>query len=97
MFVSKWGGVMNDIMTITLRSAGVILAADLTAGLIHWIEDACICEHTPLIGQWIGRPNTFYHHLPRRMKRNSWLHSNWDQLVAVLLILIAAALSGRLE
>lgn len=88
---------MNDIMTITFRSAGIILAEDLTAGLIHWIEDAYIREHRPLIGQWIGRPNTIHHHLPRRMTRNSWLQSDWDQLMAVLLILIAAALSGRLE
>lgn len=88
---------MNDIITITLQAAGVILAADLTAGLIHWIEDAYIREHTPLIGKWIGRPNTIHHHLPRRMTRNSWLQSNWDQLLAVSLILIGAAFSGRLS
>jgi ubiquitin-conjugating enzyme E2 variant len=88
---------MNDIITITLQAAGVILAADLSAGLIHWIEDAYIREHTPLIGKWIGRPNTIHHHLPRRMTRNSWLQSNWDQLLAVSLILIGAALAGRLS
>lgn len=88
---------MNDIITITLQAAGVILAADLSAGLIHWIEDAYIREHTPLIGKWIGRPNTIHHHLPRRMTRNSWWQSNWDQLLAVSLILIGAALAGRLS
>lgn len=88
---------MNDIISITLQATGVILAADLTAGLIHWIEDAYIREHTPWIGRWIGRPNTIHHHLPRRMTRNSWFQSNWDQMLAVPGILALVALTGRLS
>lgn len=87
---------MNDIITLPLQAIGVILAADFTAGLIHWIEDAYIREDTPFVGRLIGVPNTVHHHLPRRMTRNTWWQSNWDLLLVMGLLVGAAALLGRL-
>ena len=59
---------MNDLLSLLLQAAGVVLAADLASGVIHWIEDAYIREDTPWVGRWIGRANTLHHHLPRRMR-----------------------------
>lgn len=87
---------MNDSIALPLQAAGVILAADFAAGLIHWIEDAYIREDTPLLGKLIGKPNTVHHHLPRRMTRNSWWQSNWDLLLGMGLVVAAAALLGCL-
>lgn len=87
---------MNDLIAIPLQAVGVILAADLVSGLIHWMEDAYIRETTPLVGHWIGRTNTLHHHLPRRMTQNSWWQSNWDLLLAMALLVIGAATLGKL-
>ena len=88
---------MNDLITLPLQAAGVILAADFAAGLIHWIEDAYVREDTPLIGGWIGKPNTVHHHLPRRMTRNTWWQSNRELLLAMSALVIGAAMLGRLN
>jgi ubiquitin-conjugating enzyme E2 variant len=87
---------MNDLLSLLLQAAGVVLAADLASGVIHWIEDAYIREDTPWVGRWIGRANTLHHHLPRRMARNTWWQSNWDLLLAMSLLVGVAALLGRL-
>jgi ubiquitin-conjugating enzyme E2 variant len=87
---------MNDLITHPLQAIGVILAADFTAGLIHWIEDAYIREDTPLVGWLIGVPNTIHHHLPRRMTRNTWWQSNWDLLLVMGLLVGATAMLGCL-
>jgi ubiquitin-conjugating enzyme E2 variant len=87
---------MNDLITHPLQAIGVILAADFTAGLIHWIEDAYIREDTPLVGRLIGVPNTIHHHLPRRMTRNTWWQSNWDLLLVMGLLVGATAMLGCL-
>jgi hypothetical protein len=90
-------GVMNNLIAFPLQAVGIVLAADFIAGFIHWLEDAYIREDTPLIGKWIGRPNTIHHHMPRRMTRNSWWQSNWDQLMAMSVVLVGAAILGRLS
>ena len=84
---------MNEPIAICLQVVGVTLAADFAAGFIHWIEDAYIRENTPLLGRFIGKPNTIHHHLPRYMIRNSWWRSNREQLIAmgVLLAFFIAA------
>jgi hypothetical protein len=87
---------MNDLLSLTLQAAGVVLAADFAAGLVHWIEDAYIREDTPVLGRWIGRANIVHHHLPRRMTRNTWWESNAELLVAMGLLVIAAAWLGCL-
>ena len=83
---------MNDLISLSLQAAGMVLAADFAAGLVHWIEDAYIREDTPVLGAWIGRPNIVHHHLPRRMTRNTWWESNQELLVAMGVLIIAAAL-----
>ena len=88
---------MNDFLILLLQAIGVILAADLASGIIHWVEDAYIREHTPLVGRWIGRANTLHHHLPRQMTRNSWWQSNWDLTLAMGLLLLGVAALGRLS
>lgn len=87
---------MNDIIAISLQAAGVILAADFLSGFVHWFEDAYIREDTPLLGSWIGKPNTLHHHLPRRMTRNTWWQSNRELLLVAALLVAGAAALGRL-
>lgn len=87
---------MHTLIALPLQAAGVVLVADLVAGLIHWAEDAYIREDTPLVGRLIGRPNTLHHHLPRRMARNSWWQSNWDLMLVMGLLVAGAAAIGRL-
>ena len=85
---------MNDLISLSLQAAGVVLAADFAAGFVHWMEDAYIREDTPVLGPWIGRPNIVHHHLPRRMTRNTWWQSNKELLVAMGVLLIATAWLG---
>jgi len=49
----RGGAVLNDFLTLLLQAIGVILAADFASGIIHWIEDAYVREHTPVIGRWM--------------------------------------------
>lgn len=87
---------MSTLLSYALQASVVILAADFTAGLVHWIEDAYIREHTPWVGRWLGRPNTLHHHFPRHMTHNTWWQSNFDLLLFMALLLSAAALMGLL-
>jgi ubiquitin-conjugating enzyme E2 variant len=87
---------MNDILTLTLETALVIITADFASGIVHWFEDAYIREDTPLVGQWIGKANTLHHHLPRAMTRNSWWQSSWDLVLGASLLMGGAALLGCL-
>jgi len=74
---------------IILEFTGTVLAAELVAGLVHWVEDAYVREDTPLIGRLVGRPNIIHHHFPRHMTRHGWWQSSWDLiLAAVLLVLV---------
>jgi plasmanylethanolamine desaturase len=81
-------------MTLSLLSqfAATVFAAEFAAGFVHWLEDAYIREKTPLIGRFVGRPNTVHHHYPRYMTRNSWWGSAWD-LVLISAILVIGAWS----
>ena len=45
---------MNDLLSLLLQAIGVVLMADLASGIIHWVEDAYIREHTPLVGRWMS-------------------------------------------
>ncbi len=78
---------------IVLEFTGTVFAAELVAGLVHWLEDAYVREDTPLIGRLVGRPNIIHHHFPRYMTRHSWWRSSWDLiLVAALLLLVCRGL-----
>ncbi len=81
---------MITFLKLILEFMGIVLAAELVAGLVHWFEDAYVREDTPLIGRLIGRPNVIHHHVPRYMTRHSWWQSSWDLLlIAGLLLFIA--------
>lgn len=81
---------MNDTLSITLQTLLVILAADFIAGLVHWFEDAYIREHTPIVGKFIGRPNTLHHHLPRYMTHFGWWHSSRELVFCSAAIVLVA-------
>ncbi len=87
---------MNHLLSLLIQVFAVILAADFVAGIVHWIEDAYIREDTPLVGSTLGRTNTLHHHLPRHMTQKNWWQSNWDLLLAMGLLVLAAALLGCL-
>ncbi len=78
---------MKMTLSLLAQFIATIFAAEFTAGFVHWFEDAYIRDHTPLIGRFIGRPNTIHHHYPRYMTRHSWWQSSWDlALLAALLV-----------
>lgn len=87
---------MNDTLSIALQILLVIVAADFIAGLVHWFEDAYIREHTPLVGKYIGRPNTLHHHLPRHMTRFGWWHSSRELVLCSAAIVVVAWSLGLL-
>lgn len=87
---------MKDLILLSLQAAGVVLAADFAAGLVHWFEDAYVRENTPWLGRWLGRPNIVHHHLPRHMTHNTWWQSNKELVITMGALLIAAAWLGCL-
>jgi plasmanylethanolamine desaturase len=81
---------MNIILSSSLEFIGTVFAAEFIAGCVHWLEDAYVRENTPLIGKFVGRPNTIHHHFPRYMTRKSWWQSSWDLvLLSVIPVLVA--------
>lgn len=81
---------MKTVINVLWQAPLVILAAELVAGLVHWFEDAYIRDNTPLVGRFIGRPNTVHHHFPRHMTRHGWWRSSWDLvLLAAIPVLLA--------
>lgn len=87
---------MKDLILLSLQAAGVVLAADFAAGLVHWFEDAYVREDTPWLGRWLGRPNIVHHHLPRHMTHNTWWESNKELVMTMGMLIIAAAWLGCL-
>jgi hypothetical protein len=57
---------------------GLVLLADLVAGVVHWLEDAYGTEKTPIVGPLFIRPNIVHHHFPRFFTRLTWWQSSWD-------------------
>jgi plasmanylethanolamine desaturase len=83
---------MKTIVITLLQIVSTVFAAEFVAGFVHWFEDAYVREDTPLIGKFVGRPNTIHHHFPRYMTRHNWWHSSRD-LVLLSAILVVAAWS----
>ena len=77
-------------MLLLPEAVAVVLAADFSAGFVHWLEDAYIREDTPLVGKYVGRPNMIHHHFPRHFTRHSWWHSSGDLFCASALLLAVA-------
>ncbi|WP_395747211.1 fatty acid desaturase CarF family protein [Prosthecobacter sp.] len=88
---------MKDLILLSMQVAGVVLAADFAAGLVHWFEDAYIREDTPVLGRLVGRPNMVHHHLPRHMTHNTWWESNKELMMAMGLLVMGAAWLGCLR
>jgi ubiquitin-conjugating enzyme E2 variant len=81
---------MKTISIFLAEFAFTVFAAELTAGLVHWFEDAYIRDTTPFVGRIIGRPNMVHHHYPRFMTRHTWWQSSWDlALVSALIVVVA--------
>ena len=87
---------MKTILSFIAQSAAVVFAAEFVAGLVHWIEDAYIRDHTPLVGRIVGRPNTVHHHYPRYMTRHNWWQSSRDLVLLSVLIVLGAWSVGLL-
>jgi plasmanylethanolamine desaturase len=87
---------MHSAFTVPIEFIVTVLAADLAAGFIHWVEDAYVREDWPVVGRLIARPNILHHHLPRHFTRKTWLESCWDQLLIAGLLVWVAGLLGWL-
>ena len=87
---------MIKLIVVVLQVVLIIMLADFAAGVVHWIEDAYVCEDTPIIGSFIGKANVIHHHLPRYMTRNNWWQSSWDLLCLSALMVIGAWALGVL-
>ena len=84
------------ILKYVLPFIATVFTAEFVAGFVHWIEDAYIRDHTPLVGRLIGRPNTVHHHYPRYMTRHGWWHSSRDLVLVAAILLVVAWLGGWL-
>jgi hypothetical protein len=73
-----------------------VFAAEFAAGFVHWFEDAYVRENTPLIGKFVGRPNTVHHHYPRYMARHNWWQSSWDLVLLAAILIVGAWCCGLL-
>ena len=87
---------MKTALLFLLKFIGTVLAADLVAGMIHWLEDAYVREDTPLIGKRIARPNIVHHHYPRYMTRHNWWQTSWDLVLVSAALIIGAWFTGLL-
>src|SRR5258708_33335646 len=75
----------------------VILLVDVVSGFIHWAEDTFWTEDTPVLGKWIVSPNVIHHRDGGAFVRNSWFQSSWDLLIAGLVIVGVAWMTGVLS
>jgi ubiquitin-conjugating enzyme E2 variant len=84
------------VVRVVLETVFTVFCAELTAGIVHWLEDAYVREDTPLIGRLLGRPNVIHHHFPRHMTRNSWWQSSYDLVLFAACLVVASWLGGVL-
>jgi plasmanylethanolamine desaturase len=81
---------MKITLDLLAQFIATVFAAEFTAGFVHWLEDAYIRDRTPLIGRFIGRPNTIHHPYPRYMTRHNWWQSSWDLVLLAAILLVGA-------
>jgi hypothetical protein len=61
------------------------IAADLIAGIFHWLEDRFFEKDWPWIGKYIATPNQEHHAQPQAFLEGSYLYRNWTTIVPALL------------
>lgn len=88
---------MKTALLFLLKFLATVFLADFVAGAIHWLEDAYVCEDTPLIGKIVARPNIVHHHYPRYMVRHNWWRTSWDLILLSALLVVAAWCFGFLS
>jgi ubiquitin-conjugating enzyme E2 variant len=88
--------LFGNIVRIGLETVLTVFCAELTAGAVHWFEDAYVREDTPLIGRLLGRPNVIHHHYPRYMTRNTWWQSSYDLVIIAACFIVAFGFGGIL-
>jgi ubiquitin-conjugating enzyme E2 variant len=88
---------MKTALLFLLKFVATVLAADFVAGMVHWLEDAYVCEDTPIIGKYVARPNIVHHHYPRYMVRHSWWQTSRDLVSMSAVMVIGAWLTGLLS
>ena len=83
-------------MHVAAQAVGVVLLADLVSGTVHWAEDTFGSEKTPLIGEWVIKPNLDHHRDAGAFVHKSWLQSSGDLAVAGAALICMAAWQGLL-
>ena len=87
---------MKIISSLPAQFTATVIAAEFAAGFVHWLEDAYVREDTPLVGKFIGRPNTIHHHFPRHLTRHNWWQSSWDLVLLAAILIVGAWCLGLL-
>jgi ubiquitin-conjugating enzyme E2 variant len=88
--------LFGNIVRVVLETVLTVFCAELTAGMVHWFEDAYVREDTPLVGRLLGRPNVIHHHFPRYMTRNTWWQSSYDLVLFAVCLLMTCWPAGVL-
>lgn len=81
---------MTSLLLILPQALGVLLAADLVTGIVHWLEDVYADESMPFIGRHVARTNIIHHHFPRHFTRLTWWQSSWLLCGLAAVFLLAA-------
>jgi ubiquitin-conjugating enzyme E2 variant len=80
---------MMHVLSIAIRTVGMVLAADFFTGFIHWLEDTFWTEETPFLGKWLIQPNELHHRRPSAFLEKNWWQSSYDAIgVGTILVLI---------
>lgn len=100
MQAGGWAGSIGPSLGMAagaiLQAALVLFVLDVVSGIVHWLEDTFWVESTPVLGEWIVRPNVLHHRDGSAFVRNGWLASSWDLLAVGVLVGAAAWFMGAL-
>jgi plasmanylethanolamine desaturase len=84
-------------MMILVELFITVLLVDFGSGLIHWTEDTFWTEKTPIIGNWLIKPNVLHHTNGSVFVKKSWFQSSWDLLIAGIAVLLICKYFGLLS
>ncbi len=86
--------LLFEIGLIVLQTTGIILAVDLTSGIIHWLEDSYGDQKWPLLGKWIIEPNIHHHFEPRFFTKSNFWKRNLPTILIAISILSLISILG---